>query len=65
MIKEKYINTISFVLISTALFFCLIIYFYNKFTPETLVTPDYVNKIFNKDEVLQINIDILKKTLQV
>lgn len=58
MIKEKYINTISFVLISTALFFCLIIYFYNKFTPETLVTPDYVNKIFNKDEVLQINIDI-------
>lgn len=58
MIKEKYINAISFVLISTALFFCFIIYFYNKFTPETLVTPDYVNKIFNKDEVLQINIDI-------
>lgn len=58
MIKEKYINAVSFVLISTALFFCFIIYFYNKFTPETLVTPDYVNKIFNKDEVLQINIDI-------
>lgn len=58
MIKEKYINAISFVLISTALFFCFIIYFYNKFTPETLVTPHYVNKIFNKDEVLQINIDI-------
>lgn len=58
MIKEKYINAISFVLISTALFFCFIIYFYNKFTPETLVTPDYVNKILNKDEVLQINIDI-------
>ncbi len=64
MIKEKYINAISFVLISTALFFCFIIYFYNKFTPETLVTPDYVNKIFNKDEVLQINIDISEENFK-
>ena len=64
MIKEKYINAISFVLISTALFFCFIIYFYNKFTTETLVTPDYVNKIFNKDEVLQINIDISEENFK-
>lgn len=58
MIKEKYINKISYILLSIALFLCFIIYFYNKFTPETLITPEYVNKIFNKDKVLEINIEI-------
>lgn len=58
MIKEKYISWISYILIIFALILCSFIYFYNKFTPQVLIQPEYVEKIFNKDKIIDINISI-------
>ena len=58
MIKEKYISKIAYLLIIISLVLCISIYLYNKFTPETLIVPEYVEKSFDKNKVMQINIDI-------
>ena len=58
MIKEKYISKIAHLLIIISLVLCISIYLYNKFTPETLIVPEYVEKSFDKNKVMQINIDI-------
>ena len=58
MIKEKYMNTLAYLLVIISLVICIGIYLYNKFTPETLVVPEYVEKVFDKDNVMEINIEI-------
>ena len=58
MIKEKYIPKLAYLFIILALLICTSIYLYNKFTPETLVEPDYIQSSFNKDEIMEINIEI-------
>lgn len=58
MIKEKYIPKLAYLFIILALLICTSIYLYNKFTPETLVQPDYIQSSFNKDEIMEINIEI-------
>ena len=58
MIKEKYMNTLAYFLAVVALVACIGIYLYNKFTPETLEVPEYVEKVFDKDSVMEINIEI-------
>ncbi|WP_058485551.1 CotH kinase family protein [Defluviitalea phaphyphila] len=61
MIKEKYIGPISIILIIITTIIVTGIYI---FTPSNLSNnteidqPDYINKVFDKDQVTQINIEI-------
>ncbi len=58
MIKDKFIPKLAYLFIILALLLCISIYLYNKFTPEILESPEYIENSFNKDKIMEIKIEI-------